>query len=329
MLAGFLCELRKKLPAITISCCIPYCLDTVKARFPEVKWHPYTNESRESCIRSCDVWLGLGGAPFQNSVSNWFIDHLINEHKLTIKLCKPMAFLGIGSQDHDAFGNNELINIIQSSDFINTRDLITYNKLIEKGLDTSKLSLGADLGHLFFSQNVPKQATKGLISTILNTDYKQWPKLNSLIESLGSLNTTEQIWLIQELRNLPGSEQYLYNTLSPELKKKWKYTFANRVELNLSSVLGSWPTTEWTLTSRYHAALVSFWSGSKTTILALNSKLESVANEFGLAALPLDTPNEQILASLTSAKPVDKAILAQHTARAKESVDNFCATFSV
>ena len=329
MLAGFLLELSKKPYQVSISCCIPYELNKIKSRFPQINWLPYTQEAREACIKTCDVWLGLGGSPFQNSVSTWFIDHLAIEHSLALKFSKPMAFLGIGSQDDEAFANKDLIRIIDYSEFISTRDTYTYKNLLSKKLLSKKISLGADLGHLFLSKNLPRDAVKGRLSTILNSDYKQWPNLNSLVTSLDDLKASEQIWLIQESRKLPGSEQSLFESLPYEIKAKWKPIFAEQSASPLSTITSLWPTSEWTLTSRYHAAIVSFWGGSKPTILGLNKKLESLANEFGLEALPIDSPNKTVLKSLSGTKPIDRSILIDHTNRAKISVDNFCRTFGI
>jgi len=329
MLAGFLAEINEKNSKYSISCCIPYNLDVVKARFPSVNWFPYTPDAREACIKDCDVWLGLGGSPFQNSVSSWFIDHLTEEHRLISKFHKPMAFLGIGSQDDDAFNNKNLYNIIKSSNYISVRDSHTYKTLIERDLPNSKLSLGADLGHLFFSRNLPSPALKGRLSVILNSDYKPWPNLNSVIENLDKLDLDEKIWLIQESRFLPGSELQLYESLKPEIRSKWKPMFAEQSNQRLSSILAAWQTGEWTLTSRYHSALASLWGGSKTTIFTLNHKLSSVADDFGLNTVPMDASHETILASLKTSKPVDKGILATHTARAKAAVEQFCTIFDI
>ena len=329
MLAGFLSELSPKISDIHISCCIPYDLDKVKARFPEVSWYPYTNESREEAIKACDVWLGLGGYPFQSSVSPWFIQHLVEEKGFTTKFRKPMAFLGIGSQDTEAFNNKDLMGVINTCDFINTRDSNTYNSLIDNAIIKNRVFLGADLGHLFFSHHLPQSAQKKRLTVVLNTDYKAWPNLNLIIENLENLNANEQLWLIQESRPLPGSEQSLLESLSPEVKTKWTPIFAEKPNESLSSIAASWPTGEWTLTSRYHTAIASFWGGSKTTILGINSKLNAVASEFGLTALPINAPKESILASLQEAKPVDRSLLLKHTSLAKASVAHFRSTFGL
>ncbi len=329
MLAGFLSEIKPQESNICISCCIPYNLDILRSRFPEVNWYPYTTEARESCINSCDVWLGLGGSPFQSSVSSWFIDHLAEEHRIASKFHKPMAFLGIGSQDDNAFNNSVLTHIMQSSNFISARDFSTYKALLNIRIDHKKIYLGADLSHLFFSRNLAQFAHKGRLTMVLNSDYKSWPNLNSLVSDLSQLRADEQIWLIQESRPLPGSEQDLYQCLSLDVKAKWTPVFAEKTNEPLSNILTKWPTGEWTLTSRYHACLTSLWGGSKTTVLALNGKLKAVASEFGLAALPMDASNDAIITALRTSKPVDRSILTKHTKLAKDSVTHFRATFGL
>src|SRR3954462_1504475 len=98
MLAGFLSAMRSLAVEATFTCCVPFALEPLQQRFPAITWLAYDATARSRAIRECDVWLGLGGSPFQHALSRWFVDHLIGEADLCTRERKPMFYLGVGSQ---------------------------------------------------------------------------------------------------------------------------------------------------------------------------------------------------------------------------------------
>ena len=103
MIAGFLEGMGKA--NVRYTCCIPYETEPLKKRFPKIDWLTYDSPTRKHAITSCDAWLGLGGSPFQNAVSDWFTTHLLEEASVCKKAQKPMYFMGIGGQDKAAYTN--------------------------------------------------------------------------------------------------------------------------------------------------------------------------------------------------------------------------------
>ena len=101
MLAGFLAAMRPLAPAATLTCCVPFALPPLQQRFPAITWLPYDDATRTRAIADCDVWLGLGGSPFQSALSRWFVDHLVTEAEFCRRAAKPMFFLGVGVQQAD------------------------------------------------------------------------------------------------------------------------------------------------------------------------------------------------------------------------------------
>ena len=321
MMAGFLNAL--KTTKIRLTCCVPYELDSLVKRFPQVTWQPYTRESRAHAIATCDLWLGLGGSPFQSSVSPWFEDHLEYEANLCLKYHKTMVFLGIGGQDAEAYNRPKLSSIAHQAHHFWVRDDITHKALIKNGIDNNKISLKADLSHLFFQSHILPQIHPGRLSTVLNFDYGTWKHLNTVIESLSDLSPTEQIWLSQELRPLPGAEQALFEDLVPTQRLKWKLRMADSVNEGLESVIANWPSSEWTLSSRFHATLASAWSGSKTVVIDINSKLKAVAAECGYEALNAESSPTKFLEAFKRAKAPSPGVLTQRAYLAQQSVDEF------
>ena len=324
MLAGFLSELNTC--SIQLSCCTPYASDALVTRFPQVQWMPYTPEVRQTAIKSCDVWLGLGGSPFQNSVSQWFIEHLALEAKLCAEAKKDMYYLGIGGQDPLAYQDPVIQGIFNQAKAIWVRDEYTYKALSDISLTQSKPSkihLGSDLAHLLFEKTPFSKCQPKRINVTLNFDTGSWDNLDSVIQSLAQLNLNEHNWLIQEVRSLPGSENWLFDKLSTSEKSNWTLKVSDSPQKPLSHVISNWPSAELTLTSRFHATLTAAWSGSKAVTFAINDKLRSVSEEFGFEALSPNSSPDQVLQALTQAKSVNPAILKAKALLAKNSLTEF------
>src|SRR5688572_28309449 len=98
MLAGFLRAMDELAPGATFTCCVPFPLPPLQQRFPAITWLPYEDALRAASIEACDLWLGLGGSPFQSALSRWFVDHLAGEAHHCERARKRMFFLGIGVQ---------------------------------------------------------------------------------------------------------------------------------------------------------------------------------------------------------------------------------------
>src|SRR5262245_9671031 len=101
MLQGFLdaCAGRED----TFTCCMPF--GSQHRRFPRVEWRSYEAAAREQSVRDCDVWLGLGGTPFQSDSGPWFLEHLAEELELCRRFRKPMYFLGVGVGNREALAD--------------------------------------------------------------------------------------------------------------------------------------------------------------------------------------------------------------------------------
>jgi len=327
MLAGFLQEMRKF--KARISCCSPYSINTLAYRFPEIEWMPYTSESRDYAIKSCDVWLGLGGSPFQASVSDWFTQHLVEEAQLCANHQKPMYFLGIGGQDEQAYAIAEVKAVLDQSERVWVRDETTLNLLNTIIPDKTKVVLAEDLAHIYFQNNPLPPPKIGRLSVTLNFDYKNWPTLENTLKGLEPLKPIEHVWLIQETRSLIGAEKWLYSTLSTENQKRWYPVDINQEHVFIADIATVWPSSEWVLTSRFHTTLASAWAGSKIAVIATNLKLSSVAKACGIQSLdPSATPTE-LLKALLEAQPVPKSRLMIKAHIARQAVNEFATLVSL
>lgn len=302
MLAGFFVALRSLLPGAVLTGCVPFPLEPLRRRFPEVTWHPYTDGARERCVAESDVWLGLGGSPFQHAVSRWFLDHLIGDAGRCARAGKPMYFLGIGLQSADELHAPEIRDICAQAAGIWTRD--TGSAAFLAKLPTPPpFAAGADLAHVFFRETPPPAAVRGRITVVPNFDYRTWAGQDAFLRGLDPLPITSRVWLAQESRELPGAERALFEALPPAEKMRWELALPDFPPAPLARALSRWPSGEWLVTARYHAALAGAWAGSKVVVIATNEKLRAAAQELDCPMLQPASDAGAVTRALEAARP--------------------------
>ncbi len=318
MLAGFLMGIRHTAPDATFTGAVPFPLAPLQNRFPEIVWKPYDDVTRCDCIRDCDVWLGVGGSPFQAMQSRWFIDHLAEEAALCRRHKKPMYFLGVGIQTDDELALPEVREICRQADGIWTRDALSAERLsLVEGI--RHFAAAADLAHIYFNENRPPKPVAGRLTLVANFDYAAWPGLAALLTATRNPTITDRVWLAQESRELPGAERSLYHDLSESEQAGWRLLAPDSPGSTLNEVLQRWPTGEWLVSARYHAALAGAWSGSKVVVISTNNKLRAAAIDTKAHTIPIDADAGTIIRalreSLASAPPLERAAAATASCR--------------
>jgi len=324
VLSALLLALKGK--HVNITCCVPFDVEPLRSRYPTIKWFSYTLENRETAIRECDIWLGLGGSPFQCEVSDWFVSHLKEEASFCRKFKKSMFFLGIGGQDTLAYENADLIKIMSQSESIWTRDELTYLALKKSH---SSVRHGSDLSHILFDAHTLPQAASGRLTTALNFDYKTWNNMSDNIQALEALKPKERIWMAQESREIPGAEKSLFNILPEKLKLLWTLNQNASPFESVKDIISKWPSGEWLLSSRYHTTLASAWSGSKTVVLETNVKLKSAAIDCGFELVKVNANSNDLLKAFYRAQPADIKRMKNHATTAKNCVKEFCSLVNI
>jgi hypothetical protein len=301
MLAGFLAAMRTIEPGATFSCCVPFPLPPLQRRFPGIDWRRYDPATRARCIQESDLWLGLGGSPFQHILSRWFVDHLVEEAEMCARETKPMFFLGIGVQTADELNLPDVRRICAQSAGIWTRDSTSAERL--RALPAAPpVESAADLAHVLFRGNRPPPAREGRVTLVPNFDYGLWPAQNAFLAALHSVPARERIWLAQESRELPGAERALHAALPGDERSRWQLIVPDRPGADLSDVLAAWPSGEWLLTARYHAALAGAWAGSRIVVISTNEKLRAASVELGAATIAPDADAALTIRVLQQAK---------------------------
>lgn len=319
MLAGFLRALRHLRPDARLTANIPFPLAPVQARTPEVDWQPYELFRRQQNIQQCDAWLGLGGSPFQSALSRWFIDHLLADAAICRAAGKPMFYLGVGVQSAEELSVPEVRQLCGQAAGIWTRDSASAARL--RGLaNAGPVEAAADLAHVFFQATPPPRAAAGRVTLVANFDYGTWAGRDACLQAVDRLRPATRVWLAQESRELPGAEKALHAALPAAERTRWQLVSPDREGAPLAEVLGHWPSGEWLITSRFHAAIAGAWAGSKVVVIGINEKLRSIARDLGAPLIEPDADESTALAALRSAQPLSPPIaLAQQAWQAGEA----------
>lgn len=320
MLAGLLATLRTLVPEVSFSGCVPFDVAPLRARFPEVDWRPYDDDARERAITECDVWLGAGGSPFQHALSRWFLDHLLGDAARCGRLGKPMYYLGVGVQSAAEIASPDVQRLGAQAAGIWTRDPTSAERLA--GLPCSPMpEAAADLAHLFFRASPPPTAKRGRLTLVANFDYGAWPGRDAVLQAVDALAPQQRAWLAQETRELPGAERTLHSALPVEEKRRWPLVIPDAPGTTLREALQQWPSGEWLVTARYHAALAGAWAGSKVVVIATNEKLRAAARELQCPAIEPDAAATAVSRALELAAPTSGS------ARQAELAFGACAAF--
>jgi polysaccharide pyruvyl transferase WcaK-like protein len=302
MVAGFLAAMRTHAPGASFTCCVPFAIEPLRRRFPDIAWLPNEDRERERCITECDVWLGMGGSPFQISQSRWFIDHLVAEARFCHDAGKPMYFLGVGVQSLTELADVEVRRLCSHAAGIWTRDDASAVRL--RTLPTPPpVHAAADMAHVFFRNIRPPPAKPRRLTFVANFNYGQWPGQTAGLDAMRQLPATECIWLVQESRQLPGAERELHADLPPVEKARWQLFNPELPGASLEEVLARWPSGEWLVTARYHAAIAGAWAGSKIVVLSTNEKLRAAAHETHAPLLATVADEAAVRRALEAAKP--------------------------
>ncbi len=282
MLAGFLaCVKDQHLGKAHFTCCIPHNIRSQRKRFPEIEWLAYSQENREQAISRSDLWLGLGGSPFQSDVSDWFINHLCEELEICRQHAIPMWYLGIGVNDRNVFEQSKAVELLNQAEHIWARDSFSQTILKTYSEAPDRISLGADFSH-YFLKNYTCTFLKGSLGFCLNSNNQLTISEDEVAEVFSDSQFKTASWYIQEIRNLPNTEEHLFSQLRSSIQSKMQRQLPDYNAVNSLSLLKAWHPAEVLISSRYHASIIHAWAGSRIGVVSINDKLEGIAKELSL-----------------------------------------------
>ncbi|MBI5766605.1 MAG: hypothetical protein HZA93_02340 [Verrucomicrobia bacterium] len=282
---------------------------------------PYDPARRAQAIADCDVWLGLGGSPFQSAQNRWFIDHLLDDAALCTRENKAMFYLGIGVQTATELAVPDTQHLIAKAAGIWTRDQRSAERIQTLPDRPDQVEAAADLAHVFFRANQPPAAVSERVTLVPNFDYATWSGQSATLEAISALPVRDRVWLAQESRELPGAERALHAALPESEKGRWRLASPDLPGAPLAQVLSLWPSGGWLVSARYHAALAGAWARSRIVIIDTNEKLRAAAHELSASLISADAPAATVARALVQATPATPPVASADRALAA------CAAF--
>lgn len=322
MMAGFLQAWDQWDKRGTLACAIPFDRMAQQQRFPQVTWLPYDLETRTRAIRDCSVWLGLGGPAFETDSGTWMLEHMAVELELCQRFHKPMFFLCVGVSNREALDDPRNLAVLDYAEHIWTRDEDVAARL-RKVCGTGKITSGADLAHLFLeTQSWPPSHDRRL-GWLMHFDDSGLVRPDAIAEAIARLPEWEHCWLVQEVRELRGSELATLQALPAQTRKQLTMCVPDYLCAMTDQLLNAWPVCETVLTSRFHGALISAWRGSRVAVVERNDKLRGLANTLGCQSIPAAADANILCQAISSSAVVERSILEQQQELAQDSCAGF------
>jgi hypothetical protein len=320
-LAGFL-TVAAQHPNVRITMCTPYDVESQRALFPQVRWLPSGEAERERALRSADVWLGLGGTPFQLDSGPWLLDHNEDERRRCAAFGKPMYLLGIGCENPEAAADPRARTLLDSVERVWTRDERSAATL-RPFIASHRLSAGADMAHLAFGDTLPAPHDAGVVGLLLAFERADHIDLHELELFLERRDVGRTRWLVQETRTFPHVERWILAALTPESRARLSIMDPRYGTATVNDYLRAFGTPETTVSSRYHGVVVAAWHGSKVLVVSRSAKLRGIADDLGLPLIDDMNSHASLEAALATAAAVPRERLAAMRDRARR----MCAAF--
>jgi hypothetical protein len=193
----------------TVTACTPHDVESQRRRFPAIQW-----VAESDGLEFADLWLGLGGTPFQLECGPWSLDHLDRERERCSRLGKPMVFLGVGCDSPDSVRDSRGRRAVEAAERIWTRDARSA-EAIDGVAAADVVTAGADLAHISLGAAVtpaPEPALLGLLFGLQGPGIVDLPAVEQIVASRLPAKTR---WLIQEARSFPSTERWNLADLPP------------------------------------------------------------------------------------------------------------------
>lgn len=322
-LAGFL-TVAAQHPNVQLTICTPYDISSQRTLFPQVRWLPGGEADRESALRGADVWLGLGGTPFQLDSGPWLLDHNDDERRRCAALGKPMYLLGIGCENPEAAADPRARALLDAVERVWTRDERSAAAL-RPFIAPDRVSAGADMAHLAFGDAPAAPRDLGVVGLLLafeRAEHFDLHELDTLIERRGAGRTR---WLVQETRVFPHVERWILAALAPASRARLSVMDPRYGTASARDYMRAFGTPETTVSSRYHGVVVAAWHGSKVLVISRSAKLRGIADDLGLPLIDDANSHASLEAALATAAAVPRERLHAMRDRARRMCDAFFA----
>jgi polysaccharide pyruvyl transferase WcaK-like protein/nitrite reductase/ring-hydroxylating ferredoxin subunit len=323
VIGGFLRGIAASIPELKITCATPFDRDAQARRFPQIEWSSYDPASRRMLIAACDVWLGLGGTIFHKLDDSWLLVDQVLQLEDCRRYGKPAFFLCC-SVDHRIDSHRpEIRAILDTASWIWTRDSLSTAALKMMGFD--RVTTAADLAHLAM-QTVSRvsvvPASTGFVCNFEQSDHYSIEFLVNLIAAEQAASRTVA-WLVQEIRALPGSELDIYHRLPVQTQQLLQLCKPDYGSDSVSELLGGWQGCDQLFSTRFHAAIIGAWSGSRVVTFERQRKLRGLAEDLGMVSFSSMPDPDRLARAFDRARPVRQSALNEAVHRAEAACRSF------
>lgn len=329
MLDGFLRSLAHFEARADVVACTSHDIASQRKRFPSIQWLPSSRDrERERALRNCDLWLGLGGTPFQLSSGPWSLDYLNRERALCRRLGKPMVFLGAGCEGSEAVQDARGCQVIQAAEYIWTRD-VRSAEAIAPTAGQGLVDTGADLAHIALGAARRPPQEPAVLGLLLAFEKPGTVDIQAIDRQVSLRAPSATRWLIQEGRSFPFTERWNYSLLSEASKRSLDCMPMNYATDTIEDFLGNFGAPDTVVSSRYHGALISGWHGCRVGVIVRSEKLAGIAADLNVPFVErVSEPRDLELLTRDAAR-VEVARLQALRNRAREMCRSFLSRFGL
>lgn len=322
MMAGFTRAWRERGLTAELTCATPFDRVALKARFPEIDWLPYDLQTRMQAIRNCTIWVGVGGPAFEADSGDWLVEHIAVELELCQRFRKPMFYLCAGVSNWRALEAPQNIAVLDYVEHIWTRDDAAAAERL-RGICGDKVTAGADLSHLYLADRNWPDMRAGSLAWLMHFDDALAVRPDVVAQAIDALPQREHHWLVQEVRELAGSELATWHALAPAVRSRLDLAMPDYAAASTAQLLAHWPSCESVVTSRFHGALIAAWRGAGVAIIERNDKLAALARTLRCTSMSADYDVAALCRGVEASAPVERDVLLTQHEIARECCDEF------
>ena len=313
VLAGFAAWLAQARPAWSVSILCAHDRDAMRLRFPQFEWMAADEATRRTALSQTDLWVGLGGSVFQTDEGPWLLERIAADLRVATQHQVPAVLVGVGLNNDEAVNHPLAGEIVDRVQGLWVRDLYCHRVLQAAHPGLGTLRLGADIAHLAFEEAAAAPLAGSAACLIAPPEQVNAQAVIEALHDDGLMPT----WFCQEVRSLPGSEASLHACLPAALQARAPLRRPDYGHATLEQLVSAMCGFSAVLTSRYHMALASAWSGARVAVFDRNAKLTGIREELGLAECATLRSREAIAEALRRSRPADRARLHACATRAQ------------
>lgn len=333
MVAGFLSVFAGD-NRFALTCVLPSDrLASQRLRFPQIRWLEADDEERKRLIRASDVWLGVGGTPFQATGGRWLLKRILADFDACPET--PKVMVGVGSESEVKAERVRAARVLGSVDRIWTRDQGSHNVLVDQFENVgTTVTKGGDLANIALQKifsDAPNTAGRSEgVGLIVYKDVSVALGKTRLRRSIREVMSKRPVTFIANDVRRGAMEHAIFRKtfggLGGLLRNKPHWIAPDYNAESTDDMVQHFRNYSTVLSARYHGLLTAAWAGCAVTALARSSKLTFLAEDLGISAVSMEDDRDFINEGLAKAAFVPRSILNERARIAVDMLDDLKTT---